>query len=459
MSERQERFQTLGHVGPVRVLSAAECRRFLMDAPEGSDGPPLEWFKSNATRSRAFFEIAMHPEITRIVADLLGEDFLLWGATIETRPSGAIHPWHTDIETSASSGNAVSVWIGLENTDRGSSLRFVPHSHRFGATVQEVRGRNGVSREETRDGEIERWARERDAQSSVKSLEMRDGEAVFFDGRLWHGSHNTSPNVRRALLLQYARPDLAIRIPDLTRLDWPFRFLEAPRPPCLMVRGNAPERVNRIVLGPTATGPEIMPPLASRVDEIRLPLPPSENGGWKPYPIFHGSTATLRSLSCHVSVLNPDRVPHPPHRHPEEEVLVVLAGEVELLLPDAPGFDGRLRPGELVYYPAEFAHTLRTVGKEPAQYLMWKWRDEKRPSPPGPPLSFGRFTLPVRAEAASGFAARPVFEGPTEYLEKVHCHFSTLTPGAGYEAHIDGHDVAIAVLEGTVETLGRTVSP
>ncbi|HEX7251555.1 MAG TPA: hypothetical protein VF376_01655, partial [Thermoanaerobaculia bacterium] len=57
------------------------------------------------------------------------------------------------------------------------------------------------------------------------------------------------------------------------------------------------------------------------------------------------------------------------------------------------------------------------------------------------------------------FAARPVFEGPTEYLEKVHCHFSTLTPGAGYEAHIDGHDVAIAVLEGTVETLGRTVSP
>jgi quercetin dioxygenase-like cupin family protein len=459
MSKRLDLFQEQGFVGPLRVLSPLECRRFLKEAGEQPDPDPLEWFKSHATRSRAFYEIATHPAITRVVASLLGEDFLLWGSTIEARPPDAVHPWHTDIETAASSGNAVSVWIGLEHTDRGSSLRLVPYSHRFGATVQEVRSRDGVSREAVRDGDIERWARERDARSSVASPNVQDGEAIFLDGRLWHGSHNTSSQVRQALLLQYARPDLEIRIPNLNRLDWPFHFHESAKPACLIVKGNAPPDLNRIVKGPIVQADGVMPALACRVDPIRLPLPPADNGGWKPYPLFHGSTAGVRSLSCHVSVLQPNHVPHPPHRHPEEEVLLVLAGEVEPILPDAAGFDGRLRSGDLVYYPAHFSHTLRASGGEPANYLMLKWRDESRGPTADAPLSFGRFALPLGAQAVPGFAARPVFEGSTGYLEKLHCHFSTLTPGAGYEPHIDGHDVAIVMLEGEVETLGRRVGP
>jgi len=459
MSERRDLFQEQGFVGPVRVLSPHECRRFLKEGGQERDPTPLEWFKSQATRSRAFYEIATHPAITRVVASLLGEDLLLWGSTIEARPPGAVHPWHTDMETAASSGHAVSVWIGLEHTDRDSSLRLVPYSHRFGATVQEVRGQHGVSRDAVRDGDIECWARERDARSSVASPSVQDGEAIFFDGRLWHGSHNTSSKVRQALLLQYAHPDLEIRIPNLNRLDWPFDFHESEKPACLIVKGNAPANVNRIVKGPIAAGADVMLALGSRVDPVRLPLPPDENGAWKPYPIFHGSTAGLRSLSCHVSVLHPNSVPHPPHRHPEEEVLLLLSGEIEPILPDVAGFDGRLRPGELVYYPAHFAHTLRTTGSEPANYLMLKWRDERRASAFDAPLAFSRFSLALRAEAAPGFTARPVFEGSTGYLEKLHCHFSTLTPGAGYEPHIDGHDVAIVVLEGEVETLGRRVGP
>jgi hypothetical protein len=81
-------------------------------------------------------------------------------------------------------------------------------------------------------------------------LEMTDGDALFFDGRLWHGSHNVSGKARRALLLQYAPPDNPIRIPDLKFLDWPFKLLEAPRPPCLLLRGRDTAGVNRIVPPP-----------------------------------------------------------------------------------------------------------------------------------------------------------------------------------------------------------------
>jgi quercetin dioxygenase-like cupin family protein len=47
----------------------------------------------------------------------------------------------------------------------------------------------------------------------------------------------------------------------------------------------------------------------------------------------------------------------------------------------------------------------------------------------------------------------------TANLEKLHGHTSTLTPGAGYDPHADPYDVAIIVLEGEVETLGKRVGP
>ena len=55
------------------------------------------------------------------------------------------------------------------------------------------------------------------------------------------------------------------------------------------------------------------------------------------------------------------------------------------------------------------------------------------------------------------FRTQLVFEGATGQLRKLQCHFSTLGPGAGYAAHRDPYDVAILVLEGEVETLGRRV--
>lgn len=208
------------------------------------------------------------------------------------------------------------------------------------------------------------------------------------------------------------------------------------------------------------------PRLSSRVYPLRLPLSPDEEKGWKRYPICNGSTADLRSLSCHVSVLNQHHCPHPPHRHDEEEILLLLAGEVDLILPDleAPSGDQRkrLHPGEFVYYPARFAHTLQTVGEEPANYLMFKWHNHGSATGTDAPLAFGHLKLfdpAEKSELEVGFCPRPVFEGPTACLRKLHCHASTLTPAAGYDPHFDTYSVAIVVLEGEVETLGERTGP
>ena len=420
----------------------------------------MDWPKGNAVGSRAFYEISTHPAILDVVAALLGEDVMLWGASIQSRSSGAVHPWHSDIESSAPSNETVAVWIGLEHTTRDSSLRIVPHSHRFGVTIQEVRSRLGIARDEASNDAILDWARERDGRAEVVSLEMTDGEALFFDGKLWHGSDNVSGKTRRALLLQYGRPDDPVRIPDLRFLDWPFRQLEEPRPPCLMLRGHGTTGANRIVPAPVPAGPPQVPALNSRIHQLEIPLPPPREEGWEVHPIFRGRTADVATLSCHASALGNERSPHPPHTHKEEELLVVLAGEIEVLVPDdaTSGGKRRLTRGHLAYYPTGFAHTLRTVSTESANYLMFKWH--------GPStrveslLPFGHFeALEEGSGARRGFQARKLFQGPTAYLRKLHCHSSTLTPDAGYEPHIDAYDVAIIVLEGEVETLGERVGP
>jgi mannose-6-phosphate isomerase-like protein (cupin superfamily) len=453
-----------GYASPVPVLSAQECQRFLQVANDARKMPPLDWDKGNAVTSRAFYEMSTHPAIIELVVALLSEDVMLWGASIQNRPPGTVHPWHCDIESIGSSGKTVSVWIGIEHTNRDSSLLIIPYSHRFGVTVQEVRHQLGKGREETTDEDILRWARERDKRSDLVKLEMTDGQALFFDGQLWHSSRNLLSKTRQALLLQYATPDTMIRIPDLNYLDWPFHTLKLPKPACLMVRGSAKAGVNRIVSAPVAASAGSSPQLTSRVYPLHLPLPPDKEKGWKPYHIFNGSTANLRSLTCHTSVLTQGSCPHPPHAHKEEELLLLLAGEVDLILPDVQTPNGdhrkRLRVGQFVYYPAHFPHTLETVSVEPANYLMFKWYTDATEI--ASPLAFGHFNISdylENSEVQDGFRPRLVFEGPTACLRKLHCHVSTLLPGAGYEPHIDAYDVAIIVLEGEVETLGERVAP
>jgi quercetin dioxygenase-like cupin family protein len=207
-----------------------------------------------------------------------------------------------------------------------------------------------------------------------------------------------------------------------------------------------------------------LPRLTSRIYPLQIPLPSGDEKGWKPHFIFSGCTADIPSLTCHVSALTQHQCPHPPHAHDEEELLLLLEGEVDILLPNGQLSKAeqrkRLRPGQFVYYPAHFLHTLETVSEHPANYLMFKWRTDGAQT--GSPLAFGQFDLsgPVASTAVeNGLSARVLFEGPTACLDKLHCHASTLTPGAGYNPHSDAYDVAIIVLDGEVETLGQCVGP
>src|SRR5258708_19384896 len=72
--------------------------------------------------------------------------------------------------------------------------------------------------------------------------------------------------------------------------------------------------------------------------------------------VVQAPTATLDELEIHITTLRPGETPHPPHKHPDEELLVVKEGTVESLVN---GELNRLGPGPITFHPPTHLPTIR----------------------------------------------------------------------------------------------------
>lgn len=97
---------------------------------------------------------------------------------------------------------------------------------------------------------------------------------------------------------------------------------------------------------------------------------------------FNAPTATLKALEYHATTLNPGKASHPPHRHPNEEIVIVREGTVEALVN---GEWKRLGAGAVIFNASNELHGLRNVGDKPATYHVLNWTSTQTPvAPPAP---------------------------------------------------------------------------
>lgn len=87
-------------------------------------------------------------------------------------------------------------------------------------------------------------------------------------------------------------------------------------------------------------------------------------------------TATLERLESHVTTLNPGQSPHPPHRHPEEELVIVKEGAVEALQNDK---TTRVSAGGMFFQASNELHGIKNAGTTPAVYYVVKWVSSATP--------------------------------------------------------------------------------
>lgn len=87
--------------------------------------------------------------------------------------------------------------------------------------------------------------------------------------------------------------------------------------------------------------------------------------------VMRAPTPTLDELEMHITTLDVGQVSHPPHRHPEEELLIVKDGTVETL---QNGRASRLGPGSIIFHSSNDLHNIRNAGTTPATYHVIQWR-------------------------------------------------------------------------------------
>ncbi|HMK18345.1 MAG TPA: cupin domain-containing protein [Chitinophagaceae bacterium] len=87
---------------------------------------------------------------------------------------------------------------------------------------------------------------------------------------------------------------------------------------------------------------------------------------------FNRATSQLKQFEMHTTALNADSVSHAPHTHVQEEIVLILRGNVEMYI------DGKLykgAAGDLYFLSANVPHALKNVGKEQCEYFAFQWRD------------------------------------------------------------------------------------
>lgn len=85
---------------------------------------------------------------------------------------------------------------------------------------------------------------------------------------------------------------------------------------------------------------------------------------------FREPTTTLDELECHVTTLNPGQTSHAPHKHANEELVIVKEGTVEVL---SNGEWKKAGPGSVIFNASNQLHGLRNVGQGQATYHVINW--------------------------------------------------------------------------------------
>lgn len=187
-------------------------------------------------------------------------------------------------------------------------------------------------------------------------------------------------------------------------------------------------------------------------DWARLPVRQTQNGERR--DVANNPTATMATFECHITTLNPGAVSHAPHRHPQEELIIVKEGQVEAHINGQTQVAG---PGSVFFFAQNDAHALRNVGDTRATYFVVNLTSAATNDPAGqtrsPSLRSAVYDW-AKLEVATTKTGerRGILTGSSVTLSSLSVHATTVNPGeASHAAHRHPDEEVILIREGTLE--------
>lgn len=98
-----------------------------------------------------------------------------------------------------------------------------------------------------------------------------------------------------------------------------------------------------------------------------LPVKTNLDSRMESRQVFSGATHSGYHLDLHISTLPPGQMPHPPHHHVHEEMMLIQEGTLEATIS---GRSTTAGPGSVIYIHSNEEHGLKNTGDVAAQYFV-----------------------------------------------------------------------------------------
>ncbi|WP_205510010.1 cupin domain-containing protein [Longitalea arenae] len=87
--------------------------------------------------------------------------------------------------------------------------------------------------------------------------------------------------------------------------------------------------------------------------------------------VFDRFTALFMKMEMHVTALKPGLVSHSPHKHPQEEIILVRKGDALVLLGES---TQAATAGDLIFFASGSLHSIKNTGTTPLEYFALQWQ-------------------------------------------------------------------------------------
>jgi mannose-6-phosphate isomerase-like protein (cupin superfamily) len=105
--------------------------------------------------------------------------------------------------------------------------------------------------------------------------------------------------------------------------------------------------------------------------------PQGDAPGCVAYVHYNGPTDQLSTMCTGMAIVDPGASPHPPHRHPEEEFMIVAQGTGEI---EVDGKVTQVGPGAVMYCGGNVLHGIVNTGSVPMTFYFSKWLGKGAPA-------------------------------------------------------------------------------
>ncbi len=116
---------------------------------------------------------------------------------------------------------------------------------------------------------------------------------------------------------------------------------------------------------PQSEGEQPLPSRCYTFEKLPVRTDPKTHAEFR--QVFTGVTHEGFPIDLHITTMPAGEMPHPPHHHAHEEMMMIQQGKLEVTIS---GKTSTVGPGSVIYVLSNEEHGLTSVGDGPAQYFV-----------------------------------------------------------------------------------------